>query len=115
MHKMHPEFDLMMADVLRKDPNGLIVLIDKPGSRYLTPMLRSRLKHTIADVEHRVVVLPTVGPDASYNLRGQFLDLIAVCDVMLDSYPVGGGTSSMEAFGTGIPIVTLPGPTLAGR
>ena len=22
MHKMHPEFDLMMADVLRKDPKG---------------------------------------------------------------------------------------------
>jgi len=114
LHKMHPLFDEMILKLLEMDKTGVVVLIDKPGHKHLTPLLRSRLQKTIPSVLDRVKILPTAPTHGRYNLRRHFLELIAMADVMIDSFPIGGGTTSIEAFSTGIPIVTLPGVTLPG-
>jgi len=115
MHKMHPDFDHMMAAVLKRDPLGVVVLIDKPGHKHLTPILRERLHRTIPEMASRIIILPTAPDHGRFNMRRHFLELIQSADVMIDSYPIGGGTTSIEAFATNIPIVTLPGKTLPGR
>ncbi|MEZ0368248.1 MAG: hypothetical protein ACAI44_04080, partial [Candidatus Sericytochromatia bacterium] len=38
-----------------------------------------------------------------------------LADVMLDPFYFGGGTTSYEALGLGVPIVTWPGERLHGR
>jgi protein O-GlcNAc transferase len=37
----------------------------------------------------------------------EFLTMCAVFDVVLDTFPVGGGRSSFEIFSVGTPIVLL--------
>jgi predicted O-linked N-acetylglucosamine transferase (SPINDLY family) len=43
-----------------------------------------------------------------------YQDLWALLDVNLDSFPVGGHSTSMDALSASIPTVTLPGQTIAG-
>ena len=90
-------------------------MIDKPGHKHLSKFLIRRLQRTLPGVVDRLMILPTAPTHGKYNLRRHFLELIAASDVMIDSFPIGGGTTSIEAFSTDIPIVTLPGPTLPGR
>ncbi|MEZ0369200.1 MAG: hypothetical protein ACAI44_08965, partial [Candidatus Sericytochromatia bacterium] len=44
-----------------------------------------------------------------------YLGLLTLADVMLDPFYFGGGTTSYEALGLGVPIVTWPGERLHGR
>ena len=46
---------------------------------------------------------------------GDFINLIAVSDVMLDTTHFSGYTTSLEAFAVGTPVVTLPGEFQRGR
>merc|ERR1712216_221199 len=42
-------------------------------------------------------------------------DLFRISTVMLDTFPFGGYTTSLEALSLGLPIVTLPHKMLAGN
>jgi predicted O-linked N-acetylglucosamine transferase (SPINDLY family) len=44
-----------------------------------------------------------------------YFNLIALADVMLDTFPFGGGGTSYEALAVGTPIVTLPTRFMRGR
>lgn len=108
--KLHPKFDDVLADILRRDPTGLVVLVegergtDSPRKQLF---LRRFARHH-ADVLDRLVVLPFLDSD-------RFLDLLAIADVLLDPAWFGGGNTSLEAFAIGTPIVTWPGPFARGR
>ena len=45
----------------------------------------------------------------------QFVNLIKLCDFMIDPYPFGGCNTSFEAFSLDIPIVTQPSNMINGR
>ncbi|MCA9188256.1 MAG: TIGR03032 family protein, partial [Planctomycetales bacterium] len=107
LFKFHPEFDPVLAGILRADPLGDIVLIEGRTSNW-TRMLQARFAQTMPDAVDRIRFLP-----AMENPR--FLHLLAAADVMLDPLHFGGGNTSYEAFALGTPIVTLPGPYLRSR
>ena len=44
-----------------------------------------------------------------------FLRVMLLCDVMLDTLHWSGGNSSLDALACGLPIVTLPGRFMRGR
>src|SRR3546814_4469016 len=56
----------------------------------------------------RFVVLPRM------RLNG-FLNVLALADVVLDTWPFGGGNTSYQSFAMGVPVVTLPGRFMRGR
>jgi hypothetical protein len=60
------------------------------------------------DVAERIVFLPR-------QEQAGFNNLLMLMDVLLDPFPFGGCTSSLEAFSFGVPVVTLPTPFLRGR
>lgn len=107
IYKFHPDFDAALAGILRRDPEAQIVLI---RSLYPHPdeILRRRFAQTMPDVADRIVFVRRL-------LHSEFLSLLLLADVVLDPYPYGGCTSSLEAFSLGVPVVTLPTEFLRGR
>lgn len=107
LFKLHPAFDSVLADLLRRDPNGELILIEGYYPEW-TQALRKRFEQSMPNVLERVRFIPRVSAQS-------FLWLLKAADVILDPPYFGGGNTSYEALGVGVPIVTLPGPYMRGR
>jgi predicted O-linked N-acetylglucosamine transferase (SPINDLY family) len=107
LFKIHPDFDRVLVELLRRDPQGLVVLLSG-RDRNLDALLRRRLQGVGPEVVGRIRFLRQMPlPD--------FLSLVMVSDVMLDPLHYSGGNTSLEAFALGTPIVTWPGEFMRGR
>ncbi|MFV2065386.1 MAG: tetratricopeptide repeat protein, partial [Pirellulales bacterium] len=105
--KLHPDFDPMLAEILRTDSQGLLILIqDRRGVFF--PRLKARFARTMPDVAERIVFVP-------FLQRDLYLDLVAVSDVLLDPLHFSGANTSYDGFAAGKAIVTLPSPYQRGR
>lgn len=105
--KIHPEMDALFAGILERDPDALILLPEG-----YNPMVARRLSHRLARsldaMADRVRFLPTLS-------HQDFMNVMALADVSLDTRPFGGGNTSWQAIAAGTPIVTWPGRYLRGR
>ncbi len=105
--KFHPSFDVALIEILRRDANGILVLIDMFA--LLTPILLRRLRAAAPDIASRIHVVPRLD-------QARFYELLKEAHVVLDTTHFSGGVSSAEAFEFGKAVVTLPHPDLmAGR
>ncbi|MBT3432872.1 MAG: tetratricopeptide repeat protein, partial [Nitrospinaceae bacterium] len=107
LYKIHPDLDATFGEILRRDPAGVIVLIES-GRPEWDEALMSRLRAANPVEVDRVRMLPR-------QKKKDFLNLIAVSDVLLDSIHVSGGTTTFESLATGTPLVTCPGEFARGR
>jgi predicted O-linked N-acetylglucosamine transferase (SPINDLY family)/SAM-dependent methyltransferase len=107
LFKFHPDFDVALKDILSRDPNGRVVLIDGLEPEW-NETLTGRFRQAFPESVDRVQFLPR-------QSRDDFLALLAVCDVMLDPFHFGGGNTTYEALSLGTPIVTLPSGFMRGR
>lgn len=107
LFKMHPDFDAILGEILRRDARGLI-LVPHGSHRRWDELLLERWSRTIPDVLDRIRFMPWQG-------RSEFLGLVANCDVLLDTIHFNGGTTSYECLEVGTPIVTWPSEFLRGR
>lgn len=105
LFKLTPDFVAALRTLLAADPAGVLVFAG-PAPQAWCEVVRARLA--------------SVGTPA--NLRflgalppGDFLELLRLGDVLLDSFHFGGGNTTAEALFAGVPIVTLPGRLLRGR
>ncbi|RIL12132.1 hypothetical protein DCC79_02455 [bacterium] len=108
LRKVQPDFDALVAGILRGDPRGQVLFIQdaQPG---VTERLRQRFGRAIPDVAGRIRFLARM-PEADY------LNVLAVADVALDTLHYGGGANTTyDALAVGTPIVTLPGRFHRGR
>lgn len=105
--KFHPDFDPILGEILRRDPAGRLVLLQTRTPR-LNEDLQHRFQQTMPDVVSRIYWLPPLD-------FTDFMNLIAISDVMLDTIHYSGGNTTHEALATGIPVVTMPSPFLRGR
>lgn len=108
LRKYHPEFDAILADILRRDPDGRIYAIEDAQPR-ITRLLRERFDRCMPDVASRIVFVKR-------HEKPDYLNLVALADIMLDTPHYGGGANSLnDAVACGTPFVTLPGPYHRGR
>jgi predicted O-linked N-acetylglucosamine transferase (SPINDLY family) len=107
LFKLHPDFDQVFREILRRDPDALIVLLAGPQPHW-KDLIASRLFRNIPEGDRRILFL-------SQQSQADFLQLQVLADVLLDTFPFGGGNTSLEALAFGTPIVTLPGQFLRGR
>jgi predicted O-linked N-acetylglucosamine transferase (SPINDLY family) len=56
--KFHPEFDAVLAEILRRDPEGLLVLFNGSKTERWGQLLLERFHQTMPDVADRIVFLP---------------------------------------------------------
>lgn len=111
LFKIHPDNDALLAQILARDPNGVIVLF---AGRHpnITNTLLSRLAQALrehkVEPEGRSLILPPVSHD-------DYLRINMLCDVMLDTLHWSGGNTTLDALACGLPVVTLPGEFMRGR
>ena len=107
LFKFHPDFDDILSAILRRDEKGRLVLIEGSHSHW-TSLLMDRFRRSMPDVLDRVKFVP--------QQRGaDFINLIAISDVMLDTTHFCGFNTTLEGFATGTPVVSLPGEFMRSR
>lgn len=108
LRKYHPDFDPVLADILRRDPSGKIYVIED-SQKNVGRLLHARFAELFPDFSDRFILSPR-------KEKVDYLNLVALADVILDTTHYGGGANSLyDAFACGTPIVTLPGQFHRGR
>lgn len=106
--KFHPDFDEVIAGILRKDPKGQLLMVTPDARSRLASKLMKRFEARIPDVMDRIWVFPELDNVA-------FLQLLGLCDLALDPIYYGSGTTAYQALNAGLPLITLPGERMVGR
>jgi predicted O-linked N-acetylglucosamine transferase (SPINDLY family) len=95
----------LWARVLRRVGDARLVL-NSPAGSHRQESLATFAREGIA--EERIAFLPRLP-------RLQYLESYRRLDLVLDTFPYNGHTTSLDAFWMGVPVVTLPGPTIVSR
>jgi len=107
LFKLHPDFDIALATLLRRDPKSRLLLLSGVHKHW-DRLLGARIAKGFPDIADRVMFVPRIP-------QKHFFRLLMVADVVLDPPFFGGGNTSYEAFAMGLPIVTWPGQFMRGR
>lgn len=105
--KFHPDFDAVLAAILRADPKGLVVLTTGRRPEW-TERLLARIARGFPDIADRVRLVRRMSQEDYLRLQG-------LADVALDPPQFGGGNSSYEIFQAGTPIIASLAPFMRGR
>jgi len=108
LQKLHPDFDCAIAQILRRDPDGEVVLFQDSRFPHWHRMVLDRFAVTIPDVLDRVRFLPWLS-------SGDLMSVLLTADVALDTFHFGAATTTFLILATGTPIVTLPAEFARGR
>jgi predicted O-linked N-acetylglucosamine transferase (SPINDLY family) len=105
--KFHPAFDTVLAELLRRDPDGSLIVAEAKYPQW-TEQLKQRWQATMPDVAERIRFVALQNQD-------EVVALMAVADALLDPLHFGDAVTSYEALALGLPIITLPTPFLRSR
>lgn len=105
--KVHPDMDALFLGILESDPEG-ILLFPEGYTPELAALLKNRFQKTFKGLDDRIQFLPAM----SHN---DYMNVMALADVSLDTRPFGGGNTSWQAIAVGTPMVSWPGEFLRGR
>ena len=127
LFKFHPDFDEAVARILAADPNGRLIIIHASStSDELLQATVARMSAAVAaaaasaaigggavepvsnEASRRIIVLP-------HQMLDDYFRLCGSVDVLLDTFPFGGGNSHYEALSTTTPVVTLRTRQMRGR
>ena len=105
--KTHPSFVKMLDDILKMDPNGVIVVLaskegEPDNERYIEYMNVGITNNDRLHFVHR-------SPFTQHTLD------IKNCDLILDYFPFGGFNSTIESFSLGKICITRPGQRISGK
>ena len=107
LFKIHPDFDAVLADIAKGDPNGHLILPEGKYSTW-TELLKARWAKTFPILLERVIFLPRMSWD-------DFMGVMEHMDVLLDPPHFGSGNTLYDAMVNGTPVVTWPGRFARGR
>jgi len=107
LFKVHPDFDKILARILRGDSKGRVLMVEGSVPRW-SRLLLARFKKTIPDVVKRIQFI-------SRQNQKDFFDLMAHVEVSLDIPQFNGGNTTIEALMVGTPVVTMPVQLARGR
>jgi protein O-GlcNAc transferase len=107
--KLDPLLDTVTQKILQADPKAVLLFKEPPTSDRVGTLVMRRLRRTLSEAEiSRVFFLPQLS-------ETDYANAYLITDVIIDSYPFGGHTTTMDAFTAGVPVVTLPTEYLSGR
>jgi len=105
--KLNPEVVALWSRILGRVPGSRLLL----RYRGLEGSIRQRLVERFAAHGVEPERLELLGGGSNLEMYAQYNAI----DVGLDPFPYSGGLTTIEALWMGVPVVTLPGRTFAGR
>ena len=108
LQKMHPDFDWALAEILRRDPKGEVLLFADNARPLWQEQLETRFAATLGEGASRVAFRP-------FAPKREFDSLLMAADVVLDPFHFSGGVTTYIVLSLGCPLVTLPGEFFRGR
>jgi len=107
--QLQPAQDAIWIDILRQDPQGLLLLLGGPHRALIAQVMDRWQRHKdTATIIDRVRVLPPLR-------RGHLLGLARITDCLLDVQGRYPRSVVLEAATLGVPAVTLPAQAPGGR
>jgi predicted O-linked N-acetylglucosamine transferase (SPINDLY family) len=106
LYKFHPDFDAIIAKILARDPAGKLVMVAQDTFWYRGVL--ERMGRAVPDLQSRLITLP-------WLQKKQFLGLMRLADVIVDTVHMCGANTSLDAFSYGTPMVTRLDRFLRGR
>jgi predicted O-linked N-acetylglucosamine transferase (SPINDLY family) len=107
LFKLHPDFDRLFGGILARDERGRVLLIAANCAEW-SMRLQRRFVRQLGGLSDRIQFVPPLSFD-------DFLQLLSVVDVVLDTIHFNGMNTSLEAFSVGTPVITLPGQLQRSR
>jgi protein O-GlcNAc transferase len=108
LFKLHPRLDVTFGEILRRDTEGRLILIDDHVDGHWNKLLVDRLQRSCFDVVDRVVFVPHMPLE-------KFFALSLLADAVLDNPFLSGTNSGLEMLSLGAPIVAWPGAYCSGN
>lgn len=109
LFKVDPRMDEVARSILRRHPGSVVLFKELPMTDQVGKQVIARMRKTFSEEEmQRVFFMPPLN-DQDYR------DAYLIVDVLIDSFPFGGHTTSMDAFSAGCPVVSMPTDLMSGR
>ncbi|MGE3728007.1 MAG: tetratricopeptide repeat protein [Candidatus Sericytochromatia bacterium] len=105
--KFHPAFDAVLATILAEDPAAEIWILQHRQDG-ICQALHQRFSAAMPETAERIKLAP-------WFAQERFWHLLERVDVVLDSWPVGGGNTVLTCLGLGVPLVSWASPFFRGR
>ncbi|MEG1610515.1 MAG: hypothetical protein RR317_04970, partial [Bilophila sp.] len=106
--KLNPEIAAVWATILKRVPGSILFIkalkLDQP--EILEAVRTLFLEQGIAPERLRF---------EGNSLHAELMHKYREVDIALDPWPYSGGLTTLEALWMGVPVVTTPGPSFAGR
>ena len=103
LFKLHPDFDRILSEILKRDTDGYIVLIGNEGKdKFWSEILKKRWSKNFPILNKKVLFTKRLS-------LLEFFSLSYCVDVLLVPLHFGGGNTSLEAMIFGTPSITMPG------
>ena len=106
LQKIHPDFDKLLAKIVDKDDKALFIFFKDNNLNQWDDFVKERILKTLD--EKNVIFRPWADSTTFYSLLNH-------ADAVLEPIIFGYGTTAIEAFSIGTPIVTLPSRYSGGR
>ena len=106
LFKLHPDCDYTFSEILKKDSDGYIVLIESEGKgKFWSKILKNRWLKKFPILNQRVIFTKQLSQE-------DFFSLSNCVDVLLVPQNFGGGNTTLEAMIFGTPSITIEGDYL---
>ena len=107
MFKFHPEFDHILAEILKKDKKGVLYLIKDNNKIYFNKLIDRFKKIKFFDLDRVIFLDPLI--------RDNYINHLGTSSVLLDPLYFGAGNSFHESMVYGTPTVTMPTKFIKSR
>jgi predicted O-linked N-acetylglucosamine transferase (SPINDLY family) len=107
-YKRHPQTIRLQMEILKSVPNSYL-LIKGESDRHTIEELFGTIANEIGVDLDRLRFLNTVADEATHRAN------LAIADIVLDTFPYNGATTTLETLWMGIPMVTQVGEQFAAR
>jgi len=107
-YKRHPDTIRLQMQIIKEVPNSYFLIKGGAEEKSLENLFTQIAKEVGVDSDH-LRFLPLVPSESMHRAN------LGIADVVLDTYPYNGATTTLETLWMGIPLVTRVGEQFAGR